>query len=196
MHQLTDSYERKMDYLRISVTDRCNFRCQYCVPEDIKFQDKSHILSLEEMLTFAKACLLLSSPETRWRCSRPIREGESARTPDKGCYLPGRRFVPKPCERRLGDRACSRIIVSQEKTRVRIELWAEALYDPALAKIFRRGRDDTVRSIEMALGERENGSGSPKTPLGEAHALAFLWSESSPWRTLSDVSWRTGQRSQ
>ena len=45
--QLTDSYERKMDYLRISVTDRCNFRCQYCMPEDIKFQDKSHILTLE-----------------------------------------------------------------------------------------------------------------------------------------------------
>ena len=56
--QLTDSYNRKMDYLRISVTDRCNFRCQYCMPEDIKFQDKSHILTLEEMLTFAEACLL------------------------------------------------------------------------------------------------------------------------------------------
>jgi GTP 3',8-cyclase len=35
-----------MDYLRISVTDRCNFRCQYCMPEDIQFQDKSHILTL------------------------------------------------------------------------------------------------------------------------------------------------------
>ena len=45
--QLTDSYNRKMDYLRISVTDRCNFRCQYCMPEDIQFQDKSHILTLE-----------------------------------------------------------------------------------------------------------------------------------------------------
>src|SRR5919112_411273 len=57
MEQLTDSYNRKMDYLRISVTDRCNFRCQYCMPEDIQFQDKSHILTLEEMLTFAEACL-------------------------------------------------------------------------------------------------------------------------------------------
>lgn len=85
---------------------------------------------------------------------------------------------------------------SQEETRVRIELWAEALYDPALAKIVRRGMDDTVRSIELALGERENGSDSRKTPLGEAHALAFLWNGSSPWRTLSDISCRTGQQSQ
>ena len=59
MTQLTDSFERKMDYLRIFVTDRCNFRCQYCMPEDIKFQDKSHILTLEEMLLFAEACLQL-----------------------------------------------------------------------------------------------------------------------------------------
>jgi cyclic pyranopterin phosphate synthase len=59
MTRLTDSFNRKMDYLKISVTDRCNFRCRYCMPEDIQFQDKSHILTLEEMLTFAEACLVL-----------------------------------------------------------------------------------------------------------------------------------------
>jgi cyclic pyranopterin phosphate synthase len=46
MVQLTDSYNRKMDYLRISVTDRCNFRCQYCMPKNIEFKDKSHMLPL------------------------------------------------------------------------------------------------------------------------------------------------------
>ncbi len=70
--QLTDSYERKMDYLRISVTDRCNFRCQYCMPEDIKFQDKSHILTLEEMLTFAEACLQLGVTKVRVTGGEPL----------------------------------------------------------------------------------------------------------------------------
>ena len=70
--QLTDSYERKMDYLRISVTDRCNFRCQYCMPEDIKFQDKSHILSLEEMLLFAEACLQLGVNKVRVTGGEPL----------------------------------------------------------------------------------------------------------------------------
>ena len=70
--QLTDSFERKMDYLRISVTDRCNFRCQYCMPEDIKFQDKSHILTLEEMLLFAEACLQLGVNKVRVTGGEPL----------------------------------------------------------------------------------------------------------------------------
>ncbi|MDP8940088.1 MAG: GTP 3',8-cyclase MoaA [Actinomycetota bacterium] len=70
--QLTDSYNRKMDYLRISVTDRCNFRCQYCMPEDIVFQDKSQILTLEEMLTFAEACLQLGVTKVRVTGGEPL----------------------------------------------------------------------------------------------------------------------------
>jgi cyclic pyranopterin phosphate synthase len=72
MAQLTDSFERKMDYLRISVTDRCNFRCQYCMPEDIEFQDNSHILTLEEMLTFAEACLQLGVTKVRVTGGEPL----------------------------------------------------------------------------------------------------------------------------
>jgi len=70
--QLIDSFDRKMDYLRISVTDRCNFRCQYCMPEDIQFQDKSHILTLEEMLTFAEACLQLGVTKVRVTGGEPL----------------------------------------------------------------------------------------------------------------------------
>jgi cyclic pyranopterin phosphate synthase len=70
--QLTDSYERKMDYLRISVTDRCNFRCQYCMPEDIKFENPEHLLSLDEMLTFAKACLELGVTKVRVTGGEPL----------------------------------------------------------------------------------------------------------------------------
>jgi cyclic pyranopterin phosphate synthase len=72
MVQLTDSFDRKMDYLRISVTDRCNFRCQYCMPEDIEFQDKSHILTLEEILTFAEACLQLGVTKVRVTGGEPL----------------------------------------------------------------------------------------------------------------------------
>ncbi|HLL58029.1 MAG TPA: radical SAM protein, partial [Rubrobacteraceae bacterium] len=54
------------------MTDRCNFRCQYCMPEDIKFQDKSHILTLEEMLTFAEACLQLGVTKVRVTGGEPL----------------------------------------------------------------------------------------------------------------------------
>ncbi len=70
--QLTDSYDRKMDYLRISVTDRCNFRCSYCMPEDIKFENPEKLLSLDEMLTFAYACRLLGVDKVRVTGGEPL----------------------------------------------------------------------------------------------------------------------------
>ena len=46
---LIDSFQRKISYLRVSVTDRCDFRCTYCMPEDMKFLPKKDVLSLEEL---------------------------------------------------------------------------------------------------------------------------------------------------
>lgn len=48
---MRDGYGRVIDYLRISVTDRCNFRCSYCMPpEGVKLIESSEILSYEELL--------------------------------------------------------------------------------------------------------------------------------------------------
>ena len=47
---LYDSFGRKIDYIRLSVTDRCNLRCNYCMPENIVFAPKQELLSYEEML--------------------------------------------------------------------------------------------------------------------------------------------------
>ena len=46
---LIDSFERKISYLRVSVTDRCDFRCTYCMAEDMEFLPKNNVLSLEEL---------------------------------------------------------------------------------------------------------------------------------------------------
>lgn len=46
---LVDSYGRKHDYLRISLTERCNLRCRYCMPEEgVQLTDKNELLSLDE----------------------------------------------------------------------------------------------------------------------------------------------------
>ncbi|WDF77211.1 GTP 3',8-cyclase MoaA [Mucilaginibacter sp. KACC 22773] len=48
---LIDQYGRKLDYLRLSVTDRCNFRCYYCMPEEgIDFARRADLMSFDEML--------------------------------------------------------------------------------------------------------------------------------------------------
>ena len=48
---LVDNHKRPLRYLRLAVTDRCNLRCFYCMPEEgLNFSKKSQLLSYEEML--------------------------------------------------------------------------------------------------------------------------------------------------
>ncbi|MEP3224483.1 MAG: GTP 3',8-cyclase MoaA [Parasphingorhabdus sp.] len=51
---MQDGFGRKIDYLRISVTDRCNFRCQYCMSENMTFMPKNQLLTLEEITLIAE----------------------------------------------------------------------------------------------------------------------------------------------
>ena len=51
---LLDSFGRSKKKLRISLTDRCNFRCTYCMPEDPEWLPRNQILSFEEMLQVAR----------------------------------------------------------------------------------------------------------------------------------------------
>ena len=47
---MKDQYQRNIDYMRVSVTDRCNLRCRYCMPKDIELLPMEEILSFEEIL--------------------------------------------------------------------------------------------------------------------------------------------------
>ncbi len=46
---MIDPFGRHITYLRVSVTDRCDFRCVYCMAEDMTFLPKADVLSLEEL---------------------------------------------------------------------------------------------------------------------------------------------------
>jgi len=46
---MIDPFGRTVSYLRVSVTDRCDFRCVYCMPEHMTFLPKADVLSLEEL---------------------------------------------------------------------------------------------------------------------------------------------------
>ena len=55
---LIDSYDRVVDYIRVSVTERCNFRCQYCMPEKpFSWVPKENILSFEDLFEFLKIAM-------------------------------------------------------------------------------------------------------------------------------------------
>ncbi len=49
MTNRTDPYGRTIDYMRVSIIDRCNLRCRYCIPEDIQWLPPKEILTLEEI---------------------------------------------------------------------------------------------------------------------------------------------------
>ncbi len=64
MIPLLDSFGRVHDNLRISVTDRCNIRCFYCMPEEgVKFEPRENILTFEEIERFVKHAVTPGYPQ-------------------------------------------------------------------------------------------------------------------------------------
>ena len=70
---MLDHYKRNIHYLRISVTDRCNLRCRYCMPEEgVKLIDHKQILSFEEIKDIVKAAARLGVNKVRITGGEPL----------------------------------------------------------------------------------------------------------------------------
>jgi cyclic pyranopterin phosphate synthase len=70
---LIDTYGRVHDNLRISVTDRCNIRCFYCMPEEgVKFQPREEILTFEEIERFVRVAVTLGVRKLRLTGGEPL----------------------------------------------------------------------------------------------------------------------------
>ena len=69
---LTDSFGRVHRNLRVSVTDRCNLRCVYCMPEDVAFLDKGELLSFEEIAHFVRVAVPLGIDKVRLTGGEPL----------------------------------------------------------------------------------------------------------------------------
>ena len=71
-HQLIDDFGRQVDYVRISVTDRCDFRCVYCMAEEMTFLPRDNIMSLEEIELVARAFVELGVSRIRLTGGEPL----------------------------------------------------------------------------------------------------------------------------
>ena len=74
---INDKLKRSFEYLRISLTDRCNYRCSYCMPKDIfnadyKYLKKSELLTFEEILSFIKALKAFDLKKIRLTGGEPL----------------------------------------------------------------------------------------------------------------------------
>ncbi len=70
--QLVDPFGRSIRYLRVSVTDRCDFRCHYCMSEDMTFLPKKDVLSLEELDRLISVFVRLGTRKIRLTGGEPL----------------------------------------------------------------------------------------------------------------------------
>ena len=73
MTMLVDRWGRKIDYLRVSVTDRCNLRCEYCMPEEgVPLKEHGEILSYERITEVVRVAVRLGIERVRLTGGEPL----------------------------------------------------------------------------------------------------------------------------
>ena len=70
--RLIDGFGREINYVRLSVTDRCDFRCVYCMSEDMQFLPRNQVLSLEEIYRVGRVLVELGVKKIRLTGGEPL----------------------------------------------------------------------------------------------------------------------------
>ncbi len=89
--KLIDRFGRVVDYVRISVTDRCDFRCVYCMEPDTKFVPRPQVLSLEELALISRAFVELGVHKIRLTGGEPLVRRNVVKLMSDISVLPGLR---------------------------------------------------------------------------------------------------------
>jgi len=69
---LVDQFGRAVNYIRLSITDRCDFRCTYCMSEEMQFLSRNEVLSLEECARLVKVFVGLGVSKVRITGGEPL----------------------------------------------------------------------------------------------------------------------------
>ena len=118
---LIDSYDRVVDYIRVSVTERCNFRCTYCMPEKpFSWVPKENLLSFEELFEFLKVAIDEGVKKIRITGGEPLLREDLDKfikmvydyKPDIDLAMTTNAFLLKGAAQKLKDAGLKRINVS------------------------------------------------------------------------------------
>ena len=88
-HHLTDIHHRRISYLRVSVTDRCNLRCRYCMTSHTRWLPKGHILTLEEIHRMVRIGAELGITKVRLTGGEPLCRKGIVGLVEQICTVPG-----------------------------------------------------------------------------------------------------------
>ena len=148
---LVDSYGRTVDYLRVSVTERCNFRCQYCMPEKpFSWVPKENLLSFEELFLFIKVAIDEGVNKIRITGGEPLLREDLDKflkmiydyKPDIDLAMTTHAFLLKGTAQRLKDAGLKRINVSIDTL---IPEVAEKIAQKNVLKNVLEGVDEALR---------------------------------------------------
>ncbi|MDN3522118.1 GTP 3',8-cyclase MoaA [Halomonas ramblicola] len=89
--ELIDDFGRRVRYVRISVTDRCDFRCVYCMSEEMTFLPRAQVLTLEELALVARAFIELGVEKVRLTGGEPLVRRDIDQLVEQIGALPGLR---------------------------------------------------------------------------------------------------------
>jgi len=118
---LIDNYDRVVDYLRVSVTERCNFRCTYCMPEKpFSWVPKENLLSFEDLFEFMKVAIDEGINKIRITGGEPLLREDLDKfikmiyeyKPDIDLAMTTNAFLLKGAAKKLKDAGLKRINVS------------------------------------------------------------------------------------
>jgi cyclic pyranopterin phosphate synthase len=118
--RLVDSFGRPHNNLRISVTDRCNIRCVYCMPEEVTFLPRAQLLNFEEIERFVRIATTLGIDKVRLTGGEPLVRRDLPRLIEKLAGIAGIKDIGlttngillAPVARTLWDAGLRRINVS------------------------------------------------------------------------------------
>ena len=146
--QLVDPFGRRITYLRLSVTDRCDFRCTYCMSEDMVFAPRAQILSLEELYAVADAFISLGVRRIRVTGGEPlVRKG----LPSLLARLGAREELEDLAITTNGSQLHSMATTLREAGVKRLNISLDSLKPERFAELTRRDRlDQVLAGIEAA----------------------------------------------
>jgi cyclic pyranopterin phosphate synthase len=149
---LIDSFGRIHNNLRISVTDRCNLRCTYCMPEEVVFLDKGELLTFEEMARFVRIAAPLGIDKVRLTGGEPLLRRDLPRLVGMLCDVRGIKDVGLTTNGLLLAQH-ARALYDAGMRRINVSL--DAL-DPVRFRALTR-RDGLEKVVEGILAAREAG---------------------------------------
>jgi cyclic pyranopterin phosphate synthase len=190
--RLIDTFGRIHNNLRISVTDRCNLRCVYCMPEQVEFLPRKDLLTFEEIERFVRVAATLGIDKIRLTGGEPLVRKDLPRLIEKLAAIPGIRDIGlttngillAPLARDLWNAGLRRINVSldtMDPARF-FELTRRTGFEDAIAGILaaKEAGFDPVKVNAVAIRGVTEADVVPLARFGREHGLEMRFIEYMP----------------